>query len=242
MFIPSDTSDISDWEWIAGGFPCREMIRKRFISDNDNFKKEPTSSLDPKTYQTNIKPEILDEQSQPSDTAECPISIKPALQTTSHSPDEPSTATTTEPPNIPSDWTKPLVGEKPVDFPVFEIEDSSDEIGTSEDRHPKEINTTDELENQPGSAINPISLDEDDSSSSPTQTFRENPLDNQTNICNTLPEDSTPDLPYTQSPDRFSIASTDDSLRDAVNCFENYIDLDSEIFNAELEKFMEGDS
>ena len=53
---------------------------------------------------------------------------------------------------------------------------------------------------------------------------------------------STPDLAYTQSPDQFSTASTDDSLRDAVNCFENYIDLDSEIFNAELEKFMEGDS
>ena len=31
MFIPSDTSDISDWEWIAGGFPCRYMIRKRLI-------------------------------------------------------------------------------------------------------------------------------------------------------------------------------------------------------------------
>ena len=165
--------------------------------------------------------------------------------------------------------TKPLVGEKPVDFPVFEIEDSSDENGTSEERHPKETTTTgnelilrssrnvgppqfygkryyidiiDELENQPGSAINPISLDEDDNWSSPTQTFRENPLDNQTNICNTLPEDSTPDLAYTQSPDQFSIASTDDSLRDAVNCFENYIDLGSEIFNAELEKFMEGDS
>ena len=270
MFIPSDTSDISDWEWIAGGFPCREMIRKRFISDNDNFNKEPTSSLDPKTYQTNIKPEILDDQPQLSDTAECPISIKPAPQTTSHPPDEPSTATKTETPNIPSDLTKPLVGEKPVDFPVFEIEDSSDEIGTSEERHPKETTTTgnelilrrssrnvgppqfygkryyidiiDELENQPGSAINPISLDVDDNSSSPTQTFRENPLNNQTHICNTLPEDSTPDLAYTQSPDQFSIASTDGSLRDAVNCFENYIDLDSEIFNAELEKVMEGDS
>ena len=200
MFITSDTSDISDWEWIAGGFPCREMIRKRFISDNDNFNKEPTSSLDPKTYQTNIKPEILDDQPELSDTAECPISIKPAPQTTSHPTDEPSTATKTETPNIPSDLTKPLVGEKPVDFPVFEIEDSSDEIGTSEERHPKETTTTgnelilrrssrnvgppqfygkqyyidiiDELENQPGSAINPISLDEDDNSSSPTQTFR----------------------------------------------------------------------
>ena len=61
MFIPSDTSDISDWEWIAGGFPCREVIRERLISDNPIFNEESISSLDPQTYQTNIKSEILDE-------------------------------------------------------------------------------------------------------------------------------------------------------------------------------------
>ena len=107
MFIPSDTSDISDWEWIVGGFPCREMIRKRFISDNHIFfNDEPNPSLDPQTYQTNIKSEILDEQLQSTVTAECPISIKPAPQTTSHPPDESSTATTTEGPNTPLDSTK----------------------------------------------------------------------------------------------------------------------------------------
>ena len=76
MFIPSDTSDISDWEWIAGGFPCREMIRERCISDNPILIEEPTSPLNPQTYQTNIKPEILDEQPHPTDTAECSISMK----------------------------------------------------------------------------------------------------------------------------------------------------------------------
>ena len=91
MFIPSDTSDISDWEWIAGGFPCREMIRERFILDKFNFNEEPTSSLDPQTYQTKIKSEILDKQPQSMDPAECPISIKPAAQTTSHSPSKLST-------------------------------------------------------------------------------------------------------------------------------------------------------
>ena len=95
MFIPSDTLDISDWEWIAGGFPCREMIRKRFISDNYIFNEEHTPSLDPQTYQTNIKSEILDEQLQSTDTAECPISIKQAPQNTSHPPGESYTATTT---------------------------------------------------------------------------------------------------------------------------------------------------
>ena len=270
IFIPSDTSDISDWEWIAGGFLCREMIRKRFISDNLIFNEEPTPSLDPQTYQTIMKSEILDERLQSTVTAECPFSIKPAPQTTSHPPGESSTATTTEGPNTPSDSTKALEGENPVKFPVYEIEDSSDEIATSEERHPKEIIITgnefkfrrssrnvgppqfygkryyidiiDEFENQPGSANNPISLDEGDSSGSPTQTFRENPADNQTHICDTLPEDCAPGPAYPPSPDQFSIASTDESLRDAVNSFDNYIDLDSEIFNDELEKFMEGDS
>ena len=111
MFIPSDTSDISDWEWIAGGFPCREMIRERFISNNPIFNEKPTSSLDPQTYQTNIKSEILDEQPQSVDSAECPISIKPAAQTTSHSPSKPSTTATSEGPNAPSDTTKESEGE-----------------------------------------------------------------------------------------------------------------------------------
>ena len=34
MLIPSDISDTSDWEWIAGGFPCRDVARERFISDS----------------------------------------------------------------------------------------------------------------------------------------------------------------------------------------------------------------
>ena len=185
MFVLSDTSDISDWEWIAGGFPCREMIRKRFISDNHIFNEKPTLSLYPQTYQTNIKSEILDEQLQSTDTAECPISIKPAPQTTSHPPVESSTATTMEGPNTPLNSTKIPEGENLVECPVFEIEDSSDEITISEERHPKEINITgndfklrrssrnvgppqfygkryyidiiDEIENQPGSANNPIS-------------------------------------------------------------------------------------
>ena len=40
MFIPADISDNSDWEWIAGGFPCRGVIRDRIISD------------EPKSYKT----------------------------------------------------------------------------------------------------------------------------------------------------------------------------------------------
>ena len=138
MFIPSDTSDISDWEWITGGFPCREMIRERFISDKFNFNEEPTSSLDPQTYQTKIKSEILDKQPQSMDPAECPISIKLAAQTTSHSRSKLSTTATSEGLNAPLDTTKETEGENPVEFPIFEIEDSSDENAITEERHPKE--------------------------------------------------------------------------------------------------------
>ena len=34
MLIPSDISNTSEWEWIAGGFPCRDVARERFISDS----------------------------------------------------------------------------------------------------------------------------------------------------------------------------------------------------------------
>ena len=34
MLIPSDNSDTSEWEWIAGGFPCRDVAREHFISDS----------------------------------------------------------------------------------------------------------------------------------------------------------------------------------------------------------------
>ena len=78
MFIPSDTSDISDWECIAGGFPCRDLIRERLILDNHIFHEPSTSSLDPQTPKTNIKPETLDEQPQTVDPLECPLSIVPA--------------------------------------------------------------------------------------------------------------------------------------------------------------------
>ena len=39
MFIPSDTSDISDWECVAGGFFCRDMVRDRTISESLNNPK-----------------------------------------------------------------------------------------------------------------------------------------------------------------------------------------------------------
>ena len=204
------------------------------------------------------------------DSAECPISIKPAAQTTSHSPSKPSTTATSEGPNAPLDTTKESEGENPVEFPIFEIEDSSDENTNTEERHPKEtiitgndfklrrssrnveplqfygkrlyIDIIDEKENQPGSAKNPIPLDENDSSGSFTQINTKNPSDIQTPIFDIQSEECTSGSVISSSSEQISLISTDESLRDAVNSFDNYIDLDSEIFNAELEKFMDGDS
>ena len=270
MFIPSDTSDISDWEWIAGGFPCREIKRERFISNNPILIEEPTSPLKPQIYQTNIKSEILDEQPHPTDTAACPISIKPAAQNTSQSPNKPPTTGSSEGPNAPLDTTKEAEGENPVEFLVFEIEDSSEENVDTEERHPKEtiingndfklrrssrnvgppkfygkrfyIDIIDEIENHPGSAKNPIPLDENNSSDTLTQTITRNPSDIQIPIFDIQSDEATSDSVISSSSDQISVISTDESLRDAVNSFDNYIDLDSEVFNAELEKFMEGES
>ena len=144
------------------------------------------------------------------DSAECPTSIKPAAQTNSHSPSKPLTTATSEGPNAPLDTTKESEGENPVEFPIFEIEDSSDENAITEERLPKEtiitgndfilrrssrnvgplkfygkrlyIDIIDEKENQPGSAKNPITLDENDSSGSFTQIITKNPSDIQTPI------------------------------------------------------------
>ena len=141
--------------------------------------------------------------------------------------------------------TKEPEGDNPVEFPVYEIEDSSDEITITEKRHPKEntitgndfklrrssqnigppqfygkrfyIDIIDEIENQPGSANNPISLDEGDSSDSFTQTIRKKPSDNQAHICDIQHEDRAPGPACSPSSDQISIASTDESLRDAVN-------------------------
>ena len=53
--VRSETSDISDWEWIAGSFPCRDKIRGRIISDNFSQQEPCTPCLDSQITQGNIK-------------------------------------------------------------------------------------------------------------------------------------------------------------------------------------------
>ena len=54
MIIPSDTSDTSDWEWIAGGFPCRDVARERFISDSFKNLNQEGNPLNPRETNNNI--------------------------------------------------------------------------------------------------------------------------------------------------------------------------------------------
>ena len=75
MFITSDTSDISDWDWIAGGFPCRDVVRDRLISDSLNDLKHDNNTANSRKTNDNFKVEIYDDnQDDDFTTSQCPIS------------------------------------------------------------------------------------------------------------------------------------------------------------------------
>ena len=267
MIIPSDTSDISDWRERDCGFPCRDKIRERNISDNCSQYEPPIPSLDPQATQGNIKSEILDNQPSTSDPLDCPISIIPAGQNstqhqqTTHFPLD----LETKPSSTPTEPWKKLEGDKSVDFRIYEIVDSSDDNATTQGPRSKEISTTgnefklrrssrnlgppqfyskrfymdiihDRI-NQPGSALNQISLD-GNTNTSTTQI----PSDKKTPFFSIHSVKITASSSDSSSLDTFSICSTDQSLREAVNSFDELVAFDSELFNAELEKFIEGDN
>ena len=85
MLIPSDISDTSEWEWIAGGFPCRDVARERFISDSR--KTHIPNGIGPNFSVTknDIKSEVLEDNTDQfgDHTSECPISIIRANRTSS---------------------------------------------------------------------------------------------------------------------------------------------------------------
>ena len=92
MLIPSDISDTSEWEWIAGGFPCRDVARERFISDSLTPHLSIANNSNHTITNPEIKSEILENDIEPSreqsldQSYECPISIIPANRT--HSTEE----------------------------------------------------------------------------------------------------------------------------------------------------------
>ena len=58
MFIPFDTSDIRDWEWIAGGFPCGDVVRDRIISDTLKNINHDNNTANPRKANDKIKVEV----------------------------------------------------------------------------------------------------------------------------------------------------------------------------------------
>ena len=89
MLIPSDISDTSEWEWIAGGFPCRDVARERFISDSLTPHLSIGNNSNSAVTNPEIKSEILENDIDPNreqsmdQSYECPISIIPACRTPS---------------------------------------------------------------------------------------------------------------------------------------------------------------
>ena len=180
--IPSDTSNISDWEWIAGGFPCRDMIRERIIPDKISQQESSIPSLDP---QGNIRTEILDGKASTLDSPDSPISIIPSGQSSKKL--HPTKHLLSGSGTIISELR--IYGRKrnkSVNFPSYEIVDSSEDNIASQELWSEEITTIGnkfklrrssrnlgtpqfyderlyidiiENKNQPGSAQNPIMLD-----------------------------------------------------------------------------------
>ena len=136
MLIPSDISDTSDWEWIAGGFPCRDVARELFISDSCKAHFPNGISLNSSLLKNNIKSEVLEDITvQDGDqfgdqTTECPISIIPASRIPT-SRDQSATPLAEKYRNRKlrelQDISNPADKDTITDFPVYEIVDSADD-------------------------------------------------------------------------------------------------------------------
>ena len=257
MIIPSDISDTSDWECIPGGFPCRDVARKRFISDSFKNLNQDGNTLNPHETNNNIKVEIIEDNIISDDkiSTQCPISIVPAEKnTTSQCPISTTPAdssATTQLLDTKNNSTSPMEEKATMNFPVYEMMDSIDEATPTAEPPTKPGNDPPVIrrskrnigppkfygkryfidvvdlpqEVTSGSASNPIILDNYDSGKRDTNN-RETPFE-----IVTIESDSS-------SPDQISSSSTDESLRMAVDNFDNHTELDSEIFNAEFENFI----
>ena len=109
MFIPLDTSDISDWEWIAGEFPCRDVVREQDISVSITDSKQDNNTDNSPEANDNIKVEIWeDNQDVELITSHWPISIIP-LESTTTTQERDSKNNSTTPLNEDSPCTSPFM-------------------------------------------------------------------------------------------------------------------------------------
>ena len=258
MLIPSDISDTSEWEWIAGGFPCRDVARERFISDSLTPHISIGNNFNSSITNPEIKSEILENDSfpnseQPMDQSyECPISIVPSSRTLS-SADQRTANQGGENDTIGQKYLQvehnPTETDSTTDFPVYEISDSTDEcaIPNSPAVIPGKISPTirrssrnvgppkfygqlyfidavESVQEASGSAAEPIVIEIE----KPHETI------NKTNQAELIVLDSN----SSSSSDQMSTSSTDESLRMEIANFGDHSDLDSELFNTELENFL----
>ena len=134
MILPSDISDTIKWEWIAGGFPCKDVARERFISDSFKNLNQDGNPLNPRETNNYIKVEILDDNiiSDDEPSTQCPISIIPAeTKTTSQCPISTTPAessATIQLLDTKNNSTSPMEENATMDFPVYETLDSIDEV------------------------------------------------------------------------------------------------------------------
>ena len=142
MLIPSDISDTSEWEWIAGGFPCRDIARERLISDS--CTTHIPNGIGPNFSVTNndIKSEVLEDNTSQygaqfgDQTSERPISIIPANRTSSsleqNTIPQVEVETIIQPRELQGD-RNPTDSGTVTDFTVYEIVDSADDCTSSHD-------------------------------------------------------------------------------------------------------------
>ena len=259
MLIPSDVSDTSEWDWIAGGFPCRDVARERFISDSRTT--HIPNGIGPNFSVTNndIKSEVLEDNTAQygaqfgDQTSECPISIIPANRTSSaleqNTTQQVAEETIIKPRELQDD-RNPTDSGTVTDFSVYEIIDSTDDCTSSHDSTNKPgkvpptirrssknvgppkfygqryfIDAVDRSQETSGSAANPIVIEKDDNTT--------HEADSAVAPVELIQIDS--DSP---SPEQTSTFSTDESLRMAVDNFGEHSELGSELFNAEVENFL----
>ena len=151
MLIPSVISDTSEWVWIAGGFPCRDVARERSISDSRTT--HIPNAIGPKFSITknDIKPEVLEDNMAQygeqfgDQTSECPISIIPANRTYSalerNTTPQVEKETIIKPRELEDDRS-PTDSGTVTDFPVYEIVDSADDCTST---HVKLLPSSDAL-------------------------------------------------------------------------------------------------
>ena len=236
------------------------MARERFISDSCKAHIPNGISLNSSLPKNNITSEVLEDITvQAGDqfgdqSVECPISIIPAGRNPI-SNDQSVTPQAKETENSKlrefHDISNPADKDTTTDFPVYEIVDSADDsFQTSASsnkpgndppiirRYSRNVGPTkfygqryfvdvvDFPQDTSASASNPIVIEIEDN-------INQEAIDSPT-PAELLKIDS--DSP---SPDQISTSSTDESLRMTIDNFGDHSELDSELFNAELENFLD---